>query len=95
MKWFKFIFVFVVLLGAGTLAYHIFKMTVLDAKSRGFKHPHFWGLFTMGRNSGNLILYLLGRRNYPSSMSNEDMQKMNSYKNRTGIALCFIVIGTI
>lgn len=95
MEVFQIILVFIVLLGAFSLAYHIFKMTKLDAMSRGFKHPRFWGMFALGQNSGGLIMYMLGRRKYPSNMSKEDQILMNSYKNRIGICLIFITIGTI
>lgn len=95
MKYYEILFVFIVLLGAFQLSYSIFRMTIIDAKSRHFKHSHFLGLFTMGRNSSNLILYLLGRRNYPSIMSLEDQQKMDSYKKCVGVALVFIALGTI
>ncbi len=36
------IMVFMVLLGAFTLMYQIFRLVVLDAESRGMKHPTFW-----------------------------------------------------
>ena len=88
MKYYEILFVFIVLLGAFQLSYSVFRITIIDAKSRHFKHPHFWGLFTMGRNSSNLILY-------PSIMSLEDQQKMDSYKKRVGVALVFIALGTI
>ena len=35
------IMVFMVLLGAFTLMYQIFKLVVLEAESRGLKHPKF------------------------------------------------------
>lgn len=96
MKWYQIIFVFIVLLGASQLAYRIYQITVTDAKSRGLKHPHFWGLFAIGgQNSGGLIMYLIGRRNYPSQMSKTDKQFIESQKKRIGVALLFIVIGTI
>lgn len=92
-----FIFVFFILLGAATLAYQIYHLTKLDAKSRGLKHPKFWGLFSMGGNngSGGLILYLIGRRKYLSTMSDADKQIMDSRKKKTAVSLCFIAIGTI
>ncbi len=33
--------VFMVLLGAFTLGYQVYQLVVLDAKSRGLKHPKF------------------------------------------------------
>lgn len=92
-----FVFVFVILLGAATLAYQIYHLTQLDARSRGFKHPKFWGLFSMGGNngSGGLILYLIGRRKYPSTLSDADRVIMDSRKKKAGVSLCFIGIGSI
>lgn len=48
MKWYGFIFIAVALIGAVNVVYHIYKMTILDAASRGLKYPRFWGLFTIG-----------------------------------------------
>lgn len=56
----------VALVGAIETTYQIYKLTVLDASSRGLKHPRLWGLLaTNGNNSSGLLLYLLGRRKYP------------------------------
>ena len=46
------IMVFMVLLGAFTLMYQIFRLVVLDAESRGMKHPTFWGIFSLSGNNG-------------------------------------------
>lgn len=96
MKWYSVIFVFGVLLGAFNVVYQIFKMTELDAKSRGFKHPKLWGLFaTGGQNAGGLIMYLIGRRNYSSTMTVEEKQIIEGRKKKIGVALSFIVVATI
>lgn len=96
MKWYQIIFIFIVLLGAMNLAYQVFKMTELDARSRGFKHPKLWGLFaTGGQNGAGLIVYLIGRRNYPSTMSIEDANCMASRKNKSAVSLVCIAIGAI
>lgn len=42
----------VALVGAGGISWQIYHMTVIDVKARGFKHPKFWGMFTM---SGNCV----------------------------------------
>lgn len=91
------ILAFISLLGACTLAYHMFQLVVLDAKSRDLKHPKFWGVFSLGGNngSGGLILYLLGRNKYPSHMSDEAKIKFNSLKRRAGLSLCCITMGGI
>lgn len=91
------IMVFMVLLGAFTLMYQIFKLVVLDAESRGLKHPTFWGVFSLGGNNGGggLILYLLGRNRFPANMTDTTKELFNSRKKKAGLSLCFIAIGTI
>ena len=91
------ILAFMVLLGAFTLMYQLYKLVVLDAESRGLKHPKFWGIFSLGGNngSGGLVLYLLGRNRYPSHMTDDAKPVFNSRKRKTGLSLCFIAIGTI
>lgn len=83
--------------GTATVCYHIFQMTVIDAKARGLKHPKFWGLFTMsGNNSNGLILYLIGRRNYPiQNMSRQDQEKIIKYKKCAGAGIIFLAAGFI
>ncbi|MFQ6861090.1 MAG: hypothetical protein ACLROI_07720 [Beduini sp.] len=97
MTWYLIIFVFMVLMGAFALAYQIFRLTELDAKCRGLKHPKWWGLFSLSGNngSGGLILYLIGRRKYPITMNNEEKTLMNSRKKRAGAALIFMAVGMI
>lgn len=70
---------------------------VLDAKARGLKHPKFWGFWAMnGNNSSGLILYLIGRRNYPvQNMSIEDQEKIETRKKAAGAALVFLALGAI
>ena len=88
---------FTVILGAFTLMYQIFRLVVLDAESRGLKHPNFWGIFSLsGTNgSGGLILYLIGRNKFPSHMAENTKQIFNSRKRKAGLSLSFIAIGTI
>lgn len=54
---------FMVLLGAVTLGYQVYQLVVLDAESRGLKHPKFWGIFSIGGNNGGggLVLYITSR----------------------------------
>lgn len=91
------VMVFMVLLGALSLMYQIFKMVVLDAESRGLKHPKFWGIFSLGGNngSGGFLLYLIGRNKYPSAMTDEVKKIIISCKRKAGLSLCFIAVGTI
>lgn len=96
MMMFKVLAVFIVLLGSMGTAYQVYKMTILDAKCRGFKHPKLWGLFSIGgQNSSGLILYLVGRRKYPITMSIEERAEMESRKKRTAVCLVFLVTGTL
>ncbi len=91
------VMVFMVLLGVLSLMYQIFKIVVLDAESRGLKHPKFWGIFSLGGNngSGGLLLYLIGRNKYPSAMTDEVKKIIISRKRKAGLSLCFIAVGTI
>lgn len=97
MTWYMIVFVFVIMLGAVSLAFQIFRLTEMDAKSRGLKHPKFWGFFSLSGNNGGggLLLYLLGRRKYPSTMTEEEKAVMTSRKKKAGVSLCFIAVGAI
>lgn len=87
----------VVLVGAVNTTCQIYKMTKIDAQSRGLKHPRFWGLFAMnGNNSSELLLYLIGRKNYPViNMSEAGRREIASRKRRTGAGLIFLAVGAI
>lgn len=97
MSWYIIILVFLIILGALSLSYQIFKMISLDAKSRGLKHPKFWGVFSLGggNGSGGLLLYLIGRRKYPCVMTDEDRAIMGSRKKQACVSLCFLAAGAI
>lgn len=97
MTWYLIIVIFVAILGGITLEYQIYKMTELDAKSRGLKHPRIWGLFSLsgGNGSGGLLLYLIGRRKYPSSMNENDKIVMESRKKKAGVSLIFLSAAAI
>ncbi|GAA0127127.1 hypothetical protein UT300019_30310 [Clostridium sp. CTA-19] len=96
MSWYLIVLMFIEILGASTLAYQVFKMTELDAISRGLKHPKFWGIFSLsGNGGGGLLLYLIGRRKYPSFMSKADRLIMESRKKKAGVSLSFLAVSTI
>lgn len=96
MTWYLIVSVFLAILGGSTLAYQVYKMTELDAESRGFKHPKLWGVFSLsGNGSGGLLLYLIGRRKYQSSMNEEDKAVMESRKKKAGVSLVFLGLATI
>ena len=91
------IFIAVAIVGAIETVYQIYQLTVMDATIRGLKHPKLWGLLASnGNNSSGLLLYLIGRRNYPvNSIDDKQVLLMNKRKKAAGIGLIYIVIGTI
>lgn len=82
----------VALVGAACMSYQIYQIVKMDAKSRGLKHPKFWGVFAMSNNNGGgLIPYLIGRRNYPViNMSDTDKSEISKRKRAIGVALIFL-----
>ena len=96
MKTYGIFFIVLTLIGGVGFVYQIYKMTVLDAESRGFKHPKFWGLVvSSGRNSSGLLTYMIGRRNYSSNMSTENIEIMEARKKIAAAGMLFQVIGFI
>lgn len=91
------IFGAIAVVGAAETVYQIYKLTVMDAKARGLKYPGLWGLLAAnGNNSSGLLLYLIGRRNYPvNSIDNNQLILMAKRKRAAGIGLIFIASGTI
>ena len=81
--------------GAMETVYQIYRLTVMDAAARGLKHPKLWGLLAAnGNNSSGLLLYLIGRRNYPlNSIDNRQLVVME--KKAAGIGLVFVAVGAI
>ena len=73
----------VTIVGAIETTYQIYKLTVLDASSRGLKHPRLWGLFAINGNNSSGLLYLLGRRKYPiKDIDNHQKILMNKIGRR-------------
>ena len=91
------IFIAVAIVGAIETVYQIYQLTVIDATIRGLKHPKLWGLLASnGNNSSGLLLYLIGRRNYPiHSIDHKQLVLMDKRKKAACIGLVFPVIGTI
>ena len=87
----------VALVGGIETVYQIYQLIVIDATIRGLKHPKLWGILASnGNNSNGLLLYLIGRRNYPiNSIDPKQQTKMIQRKKAAGISLCFMVVGTI
>ena len=96
MKWYEILLFISMFIIAVIIVYHIYKMTELDARSRGFKHPKLWGLFASGGQNGEgILLYLIGRRKYPSEMTEAQKLDMEKYKKNIGISLVFLIIVSI
>ena len=96
MRWYLVLIIFIVILGAFTTAYQVYKLTEIDARCRELKHPRFWGLFSLsGKGSEGLILYLIGRRRFPSSASEAERAEMESRKKKAGVSLVFLALGAI
>lgn len=91
------IFGAIAVVGAAETVYQIYKLTVIDATERGLKHPRLWGLLaTNGNNSSGLLLYLIGRSNYPiNSIDSNLLMLMDKRKKSAGIGLIFIAVGAI
>lgn len=87
----------IVIVGMVNLVYQIYKMVVIDAKSRGLKHSGFCGLFSIGgQNGSGLILYLIGRKKYPiKSISPQENLEIQNRKKKAGISIIFLAIGAI
>lgn len=83
--------------GAIETVYQIYQLTVMDAAARGLKHPKLWGMLAAnGNNSSGLLLYLIGRRNYPvNSMDSRQVVVMEKRKKAAGIGLVFVAVGAI
>ena len=96
MRWYLVLIIFIVILGAFTTAYQVYKLTEIDARCRELKHPRLWGLFSLsGKGSEGLILYLIGRRRFPSSASEAERAEMESRKKKAGVSLVFLALGAI
>ena len=91
------IFGAIAFVGAIETVYQVYKLTIIDAGARGLKHPKLWGLLAMnGNNSSGLLLYLIGRRNYPiKSINNSQLVLMNKIKKAAGIGLLFMTMGIV
>ena len=89
------IFIAIYLIGVITVAYQIYKITII--KARNIKHPKLMGLLaTSGKSSEGLILYLLNRKKYPiKQVSDNELNEINRRKKISFVSIIFIVIGAI
>lgn len=88
--------VFVV--GSFILQYNIYKMTQIDAKARGLKHPKLLGVLNISGNNGNafLLAYLIGRKKYPiQNISSKDLAELEAYKKKSLLALSISLIASL
>ena len=82
--------------GAMETVYQIYRLTVMDAAARGLKHPKLWGLLAAnGNNSSGLLLYLIGRRNYPMNSIDSRQLVVREERKAAGIGLVFVAVGAI
>lgn len=90
------IFIAIYLVGAVSMVYQLYKITIIDAKARGLKHPKLMGLLTTsGQSSEGLILYLL-RRKYPiKNITDSEKEEISKRKRIILVGIIFMVIGAI
>lgn len=94
MPWYGSISIVLVSCGAIMLGYQLFKITELDARSRGFAHPKLWGLFATGQSGGGgLLVYLISRRNHPIKMTSQEQAEMQRRKRHFGWSLAVLTTG--
>ena len=86
------IFIAIYLVGAVSMVYQLYKITIIDAKARGLKHPKLMGLLT----TSGLILYLLKRRKYPiKNITDSEKEEISKRKRIILVGIIFMVIGAI
>lgn len=91
------LFIAIYLIGIISIVAQVYKITVIDAKSRGVKHPKLMGLIaTSGKSSEGIVLYLLHRRKYPiKNITPEEQKEIDRRKKIALIGLIFMVVGAI
>ena len=91
------IFIAIYLIGVVATIYQIYKITVIDSKARGIKHPKLMGLLaTSGKSSEGIIFYLLHRRKYPIKNTTKEVQnEINRRKKIALVGIIFMVVGAI
>lgn len=91
------IFIAIYLIGLVATVYQVYKITVIDSKTRGINHPKLMGLLAAsGKSSEGIILYLLHRRKYPiKNISKEEQNEIERRKKIVLVGIIFMIIGAI
>lgn len=91
------IFIAIYLIGVVATIYQVYKITVIDSKARGMKHPKLMGLLaTSGKSSEGIILYLLHRRKYQiKNITKEEQNEIDRRKKIALVGIIFMVVGAI
>ena len=91
------IFIAIYLIGIVATIYQVYKITVIDSKARGIKHPKLMGLLaTSGKSSEGIIIYLLHRRKYPiKNITQEEQNEIDRRKKIALVGIIFMVVGAI
>lgn len=91
------IFIAIYFIGIVSIIYQIYKITVIDAKSRKIKHPRLMGLLASGtQQSEGLIFYLLHRRKYPiKNITAKEQKEIDKRKKIALVGIIFMVVGAI
>lgn len=96
MLWYGLISVVLVGSGGILLSYQLFKITELDARSRGLAHPKLWDLFATGQSGGGgLLFYFISRRKHPSNMTPQQQGEMDQRKRHFAWFLSLFVMGSL
>ena len=91
------IFIAIYFIGIVSIIYQIYKITVIDAKSREIKHPRLMGLLASStQQSEGLIFYLLHRRKYPiKNITAKEQKEIDKRKKIALVGIIFMVVGAI
>ena len=75
--------------------YQKYKVTIIDARARGMKHPKLMGvLATSGNNGGGSFLYFLRKKKYPIK-NNITKEEAEEIEVRTRIMRKCVIISII
>ncbi|WP_208560798.1 hypothetical protein [Marinilactibacillus kalidii] len=75
------------------LAYYVYQLILMDAKSRQIDHPRFWStIAAANQNGGGILLYLFKRRKTTSLLSENEKQTFLTIKKKIYclLALSFV-----